>query len=253
MRKLLAIGAAAFALAGCASRQAAQVGEVYDPYEGLNRRSYAINEAVDQAVVGPVARGYARITPKAFRIGLDNAFDNLNSPAIFVNDWLQLEPDRAGDTLIRFVLNTTIGIGGFWDAGEYFGIEKHSEDFGQTLGKWGVGEGPYLVVPLLGPSNTRDAFGSIVDIAFNPLLYIEFAASEILDDILQPSLVLGNTINTRALLDEQLETLRDQPEPYVALRRAYTSQRRAAIRNGVEDPDPFSDLPDFDDFEDEDF
>ncbi|MEL6258306.1 MAG: VacJ family lipoprotein, partial [Pseudomonadota bacterium] len=186
--------------------------------------------------------------PGFFRAGVRNVLSNLNTPVVLGNDILQGEPGRASDTFFRFIINSTVGIGGLWDAADKFGIEGHSEDFGQTLAVWGVPEGPYIVLPLLGSSNLRDTVGRAGDFAFNPLTYKDFTGNA--DEIYQYT-VLGMTVlSAREQFLEAFDQLRAQPEPYVALRRAYTSSRRAAVRNGREEADPFEDLPDFDEFDD---
>ena len=237
-------------LGACATQPATSPGDVYDPFEPVNRQVFAFNEAADKAVLGPVSDAYVTITPEFARIGIGNFLSNLSSPVVFVNDVLQGEGQRATDTAFRFVINSTFGIGGLLDPAEHeLGVEKHREDFGQTLGVWGVSSGPYLVIPLLGPTNLRDGIGMGVDTAIDPMTWIEFDDPDLDDQIALTRGILGG-LEARAALDAELETLRAQPEPYVALRRAYSSAREAAIRNGREDADPYTDLPDFDDFDD---
>lgn len=246
---LLASAALMLALGGCATAPNSDQTGVYDPLEPLNRQVFAFNEAADRAVIGPVAEGYATVTPGFVRTGVRNVLGNLNSPVVFVNDVLQGEPERAGDTAYRFFVNSTFGVLGLFDvAASEAGVEGHSEDFGQTLAVWGVEDGPFLVLPLMGPTNLRDGIGRGVDTAFDPFTWIEFENEDTDTHIAATRTLLG-LLETRAQLDQQLETLRQQPEPYIAMRRAYTSQRRAEIRNGREEEDPYTDLPDFDDFE----
>ena len=145
-------------------------------------------------------------------------------------------------------INSTFGIAGLWDVAGYNGIEGHREDFGQTLGVWGVEPGPYIILPVMGPSNLRDFMGRGVDNAFDPLNWTEFEDRDLDNEIMVTRTVVG-AIATRERLIETIETLRDQPEPYIAMRRNYTSQRQAAIRNGKIEDDPYKDLPDFDDFD----
>ncbi|NBC20023.1 MAG: VacJ family lipoprotein [Alphaproteobacteria bacterium] len=233
---------------GCASTGAGG-GEVNDPLEPLNRRVFAFNEAADRAVIGPAADAYVAVTPGFARTGVSNAVSNLNSPVVFANDVLQGEPERAAETFYRFLVNSTLGVLGLFDPAAEFGVEGHSEDFGQTLAVWGVGEGPFLVLPLMGPSNLRDASGRGVDAFIDPLNTGEINNDEDLTETVRwTSFALG-LLQTRVEIEPQLESLRDQPEPYVAMRRAYTSQRQAAVRNGRAQDDPYKDLPDFDDFE----
>lgn len=249
LRKLSLSMVLAAALSACATKPSSNPEGVYDPLEPLNRRVLSFNLAADRAVIGPAAGAYETVTPTFFRTGVSNVLSNLNSPVVFANDILQGEPKRATDTAYRFLVNSTFGVLGLFDvAATETGIEGHSEDFGQTLGVWGVPEGPYIVLPLLGPSNLRDATGSSVDNAFDPLYWTEFDDDDTSVTIAATRGVLG-ALQARVALDEQLEAVNAQPEPYVALRRAYTAQRQAEIRNGREEEDPYTDLPEFDDFE----
>lgn len=253
MRITSLVAFAVLGLSACASTAETTAGTVNDPYEGWNRDMFAFNEAVDKAVLEPAARGYRAATPGFFRTGVRNFLSNLNAPVVFVNDVLQVEPERAGTTFSRFAINTTLGIGGLFDVAGASGLERHSEDFGQTLAVWGVDSGPFLVMPIIGPSNPRDLFGIGVDRAFDPLTWTQFEDDDTRTTITVTRGVLG-ALSAREGLIETFETLREQPEPYIAYRRAYVSQREAAIRNGREDPDAYQNLPDFDDsfdFEDE--
>ncbi|WP_169712597.1 MlaA family lipoprotein [Henriciella aquimarina] len=239
---------AAILLTACAStEQSASSSNVYDPLEGWNRGVYAFNETVDKAALEPIARGYRMFTPGLFREGVRNFLSNLNQPVVFANTVLQGNPNASGDTVGRFLINSTVGVAGIFDVASTLGVAKHKEDFGQTLGVWGVDEGAYLMLPLLGPSNVRDAFGMGADRAFDPLTWTEFEDND-LDDQIRLGRVVVGAISTREQLIESIDTLREQPEPYIALRRNYTSQRRAAVRNGKIEEDPYKDLPDFDDF-----
>lgn len=248
MRATLTGFALSIAVGGCASTTTS-AGGVNDPLEPLNRKIFAFNEAADKAVIGPVADVYVAATPALAREGVSNALSNLNSPVVLANDVLQGEPVRAAETFYRFLVNSTVGVLGVFDPAAEFGVERHSEDFGQTLAVWGVEEGPFLVLPLMGPSNLRDTAGRGVDGFIDPLNTGEINNDEDLTETLRwTSFGLG-LLQTRAALDDQLELLREQPEPYVAMRRGYTAQRKAAVRNGREEEDPYKDLPDFDAFE----
>ncbi|MEL6661439.1 MAG: VacJ family lipoprotein [Pseudomonadota bacterium] len=238
------------ALGACTSTPSSQDEGVYDPFEPLNRQVFAFNEAADKAVIGPTASAYETVTPQFFRTGVSNFLSNLSSPVVFANDVLQGEPKRAGDTLFRFLVNSTFGVGGIMDPAEHeLGRPGHNEDFGQTLGVWGVPEGPFLVLPLLGPSNLRDGLGRGVDAAFDPLNYEAVVGDDDTRTTIAVSRGVLGALNARVALDPALQQLREQPEPYIALRRTYTAQRKAEIRNGQEEADPYTDLPDFDDFE----
>lgn len=218
---------------------------VYDPLEGWNRQVYAFNDGVDRAVLEPVAKGYRAVTNEPIRGGVSNFLTNLNQPVVFANTVLQGKPGAAIDTFSRFAVNSTFGIAGIFDLATSLDVPEHREDFGQTLGVWGVPNGPYLVLPLLGSSNLRDVTGFGVDMAFDPLNYAQFEG----DTEFRIGRQVASVVSVRENLIEAVEVLRDQPEPYVALRRNYTQQRAAAIRDGREQEDPFEDLPDFDDYD----
>ena len=247
--KFAAAALTAITLTACATTDRDETATgVYDPLEGWNRGVYAFNETVDKAAIEPVAKAYRYGTPKLFRDGVSNVLTNLNQPIVFTNTVLQGNIDGSGETFGRFLINSTLGIAGIFDVASALGVAEHDEDFGQTLGVWGVSEGPYLMLPLLGPSNLRDTVGRGTDRLFDPLTWTEFESDEDLDDTIGITRTVLGAISTRERLIEQIDTLREQPEPYVALRRNYTSQRRAAIRNGRIEDDPYKDLPDFDDF-----
>ena len=143
--------------------------EVSDPIEPVNRAIFSFNMFLDRYLLEPVARAYRFVTPEAARRSVANFLANLRSPVIFANDALQGERERAGITLGRFMINTTLGVAGLFDPATSFGYPRHDEDFGQTLGVWGVASGPYLMLPLLGPSNGRDTVGKVGDYFINPL------------------------------------------------------------------------------------
>src|SRR5215813_1192619 len=143
-----------------------------DPLEPMNRKILDFNLFVDRILFKPVAQGYRWIVPEYGRNRLRNFLDNLNEPVIFINDTLQGEFSRANTTAGRFLFNSTFGIGGLWDRASEIGMEKQSGDFGQTLYAWGVPDGPYLVLPILGPSNPRDAVGLAVDSYLDPFYWV---------------------------------------------------------------------------------
>ena len=249
MRFLLSYLIAALTLSACATTQASSSDGVYDPFEGLNRNVHGFNENVDKAIIGPAASAYNENIPKPARNGLSNFLSNANAPVVFVNDVLQAKPQRAAETLSRFIINSTVGLGGIFDVAGKSDLEGHTEDFGQTLGHWGVPMGPYVVAPLLGPSNLRDTVGTIVDTAFDPLTWISFNTNN-LNLYINGGLGVTGAIDTRAGLEPAFENLRSQPEPYIALRRAYTNQRNSVVRDGIVSDDIYDDLPDFDEFDD---
>ncbi len=155
--------------------------DVYDPIEGFNRRSYAFNYYFDKYVFLPIVAVYEFILPDYVEDRISNFVDNIFEFQNFTNNVLQLKADPAAITLGRFVLNTTVGVAGLWDPATYFGLERQPEDFGQTLGHYGVGDGPYIVLPILGPSNLRDTTGLAVDtVAFS--LFVDEVQSDSMDD-----------------------------------------------------------------------
>lgn len=245
MRKII-LGALAFCLTACETAP----GETSrnDPYENFNRNMLGFNLAVDKAVLEPVSKGYVAVTPEYGRDRVSDFFTNLGEPITFINDVLQGEGERALQTGFRFTLNSTLGLAGLFDIAGYQGLESHNEDFGQTLAVWGVDSGPYLVMPFLGSTNPRDLFGRAVDRAANPTNFVRYTDDS--DDEAKVRVGMGivNGLNSRANAQGAIDALRSQAEPYVALRRTYTSQRDASIRNGQADEESYDDLPDFDDF-----
>lgn len=157
---------------GCASTSPVADADQNDPYEAFNRKVFAFNEALDKNVALPAAKVYSDVLPQPAQDGVHNALTNLSEPVTLANDILQGEALMAVQTIGRIAVNSTIGLGGLVDVASPMGIPAHTKDFGETLASYGVGEGPYLVLPLFGPSNPRDATGHIVDIAFDPLTYI---------------------------------------------------------------------------------
>lgn len=149
-------------------------GDPRDPFEGLNRSLYSFNDAVDQTVVDRLSKFYQAITPGFVDQGITNFFSNINDIVVIINDVLQFKLGQAFSDIGRFVINSTLGIGGFFDVATLNGIPKHNEDFGQTLAKWGFGSGPYLVIPLLGPSTVRDTAGYVAATTLvSPFSYID--------------------------------------------------------------------------------
>lgn len=213
-------------LAALAAAVPAGAEDPNDPIEPINRVVFGLNELADVMLVGPLAQAYGEL-PSPLRAGVRNVLDNLRAPVIFVNDLLQGETDRAGTTLARFMINSTIGLFGLFDLASELGHPKHSEDFGQTLAVWGVGEGPFLVLPLLGPSNLRDTGGLVVDrLAFDP--WGQLAPSEV--ELARNG---AEAIDTRQRLDPVIQDVRrNSLDPYATVRSAYRQRRAAEIRNG---------------------
>jgi phospholipid-binding lipoprotein MlaA len=226
----------ALATGGCATRpdpaDAEAVAEFEannDPLEPLNRAAFFVNDGLDTLILRPAAEAYRIFLPPEIRTAIRNVLANLRTPVILVNDLLQGEIDRAGVTIGRFVLNTTIGIGGIMDRARDFGLLGHTEDFGQTLAVWGLPEGPYLFIPVLGPSNPRDITGFAADTAINPLTWI--SGNDTVETVMISRTAL-TALDTREGLIEPLDALRQGSlDPYAALRSAYRQRRAAEIRN----------------------
>jgi phospholipid-binding lipoprotein MlaA len=215
-------------LSACATTQAAPSQDVFDPIEPVNRAVFSFNMFVDTWVLEPVARAYRFATPEQVRRSVANFLANLRSPVIFANDALQGERERAGVTLGRFMINTTLGVAGLFDAATQFGYARHDEDFGQTLGSYGVPNGPYLMLPLLGPSNARDTVGRVGDYVINPLNQCCITTDE-------RYVLLGTTaVSEREANIELLDDLRaNSIDLYATIRTIYTQKRAADIRNGA--------------------
>ncbi|MEY4879142.1 MAG: hypothetical protein RJB62_611 [Pseudomonadota bacterium] len=227
-------------LAGCATMGADGFAEDNnDPFEGANRVVFDVTLAVDRAVTKPVATAYRDVLPVEVRDMVRNFLNNLKSPVIFANDILQGEADRAGVTFVRAIVNTGIGLGGLFEVAEEWGYEGHSEDFGQTLAVWGVGEGPYLMIPLLGPSNPRDLVGRGIDSIFDPLSYVQWG-----DESYVPYVRAG--VDIIDLRSRNIETLDDvertSADFYGAARSLYRQSRENEINNGMAE---IEELPDF--------
>ena len=195
-----------------------------DPFEGANRALLTFNRVLGRRVFDPMIRGYRFVVPEPARRGISRAFINLKAPSTLINDLLQLRFKDAAKTLGRFVLNSTLGIGGIFDVGVEAGWEHHESDFGQTLGRLGVGTGPYLVLPIFGPNTIRDGFGDIVDLFLQPLTYLVGPA---------PNLVIGTSggFTTLDARDAAIKALEESSvDYYAALRSAYLQVRAAHIR-----------------------
>jgi phospholipid-binding lipoprotein MlaA len=211
-----------------------------DPFESGNRVMFDVNQALDEVLLRPVSVVYRAVVPDFAQDGVRNFMNNLNSPVIFANDLLQGESDRAGTTLLRFGINSTIGIGGLIDVAKELDMPYHDEDFGQTLGTWGAGEGPYLYFLVMGPSNIRDFGGFVVDRGLDPLTYVNWGNDEL--EYVPLARTVLNVIDLRARNIETLDEIeRSSVDYYASIRSLYRQSRADAIRNGAAS----SDLPDF--------
>jgi phospholipid-binding lipoprotein MlaA len=196
-----------------------------DPWESWNRGVYKVNVKLDNAIAKPVARTYVRVVPSPIRTGVTNFFANLNTPTVMINDALQGKFRAAANDLGRFVLNSTVGIGGILDPATPAGLAYNEEDFGQTLGHWGVHPGPFVELPILGPSDLRDAPAKVVDSYTNPRQYIR-------NSYVKYGLYLPSLVNTRAALLPLDETLTHVYDPYAFIRDAYLQRRAYLVSDG---------------------
>ena len=213
-----------------------------DPLESINRGVFGFNQWLDRWLLKPVAKGYQWITPDPVDRAISNFFDNLGDVPGMVNAGLQGDFRQMATTGGRVLVNTTVGVAGFFDVASEMDLERRQEDFGQTLAIWGVPEGPYVELPFLGGRNLRDAFGMVPDYFLNPVSYVE-------DDATRNSLTALNIVDTRAdLIALEAFIAGDR---YTFLRDVYRQRREAAISNGVIDPSEDGGFDD--DFGDEDF
>ena len=199
-----------------------------DPWEGFNRAMFSFNDAIDGAILKPVAKGYKAVTPNLVQKGVSNFFSNLGEVNNVVNNALQAKPVGAAVSTGRFLINSTIGILGIFDVASYFGMKEYEEDFGQTLGYWGVNTGPYLVVPFLGPSTVRDTTGFIVDQTTYPEAedYLNFNLTWE-EDL---ALLALDVVQTRAhLLQAESFIVGDR---YSFIRDVYLQSRESAVPDG---------------------
>jgi phospholipid-binding lipoprotein MlaA len=208
--------------------------KIKDPWQGLNRGIYRFNYRFDQYVLLPAVIGYKKITPNFVEKGLHNFFTNFTNFTRIFNCILQGSPRKTIDTTGRLLVNTTVGIGGLLDPATAMGIPQHYEDFGQTLGVWGVGPGPYLMVPALGPTTVRDGVGRVVDIAFNPLTWILWD----LPTVEQFTPVMAVVVTTHESIMDELQSMREtSPDFYASVRDIYLQKRASDIANGAAAPD----------------
>ena len=223
-------------LTNCASAPAndqeavRELRKINDPLEPTNRWIFDFNQSLDSAVIKPITGLYRGILPGFVRDSVHNFLDNIKTPVVFANDVLQGEPTRAGTTLVRFLINSTAGIAGVRDQATDWGFEDHDEDFGQTLAVWGIGEGPYLMLPLLGPSNPRDAIGKLVDSLLDPINL--WADNDDREWVPITRTLLGG-IDTRDRLWDVLNDLeKSSIDYYAAIRSLYRQRRNEDISNG---------------------
>lgn len=221
LRKSLAAACLVALLTGCATS-----GNPKDPIEGFNRAMFAFNEGVDTVVIKPVAKGYDAVVPAPVRTGVANFFGNIADLFIGINNLLQGKPDQAFSDFGRVVINTTIGILGLFDVASEAGLEKHEEDFGQTFGRWGVGDGAYVVLPFFGPRTVRDTVGLVLDVKTDPVANVSDVAT-------RNSLLALRLIDNRADLLPADKVIEEAAlDKYSYVRDGYLQRRRSLIHDG---------------------
>ena len=220
-------------LAGCVSLPGTKP-DARDPWEHYNRWMFRVNDAVDRGAVKPVAKAYVRVVPQPVRTGVSNFFGNIAYPRTIINDFLQGKlADGARDSA-RLVVNTVVGLGGVLDPAQHMGLDRHDEDFGQTLGHWGVPPGPYLVIPVLGPSDFRDAPAKLVDTYATPYNYLKSSNGRY-------GLYVLTQFDRRVELLAADSALRNAFDPYVFVRNAYVARRNYLVHDGDVPEDNFDD------------
>ncbi|MHA1598128.1 MAG: MlaA family lipoprotein [Alphaproteobacteria bacterium] len=237
----MALALSAMTLTGCATapdssdpEDIAEYEEINDPAEPTNRTIFAINQGLDKVLLKPVARAYKEVAPDKVRLGIHNVLNNIRTPVIFFNDVLQGDFDHALITLIRFLINSTAGIFGIRDTAADLGIEFRNEDFGQTLAVWNIPEGPYVMLPIFGPSNPRDAVGRVVDFIIDPL---NIWAGNTGNDWVPISETATDAVSFRARHYDTIEDLeRSSLDFYAAVRSLYRQRRNDEINNGEIEP-----------------
>lgn len=248
---LLALVLAATLLSACAtgSQQAATtpeppVTDIADPFEGYNRAIFAFNNAIDEALLVPLVKGYRAVFPKPVRTGVHNVLNNLRSPITIGNQMLQGDLKGTGDATVRLAVNTLIGVGGIFDVAAMEGIADEPEDFGQTLAVWGVGHGPYIVPPLLAPASLRDQTGYLADSFADPVrLWLHNTDRE---GIYYTKLGLTLFDQRNGLIDTLADLKRNSIDYYATIRSAYVQHRAAQVRDQAEGADaPVADIPNY--------
>ncbi len=225
-------------LSGCSNSLVPEDGN--DPIEGVNRAVHSFNKGLDTAVLRPVSKGYGTVVPETFRHVINNEVRYVQLPVTFANSVLQGNVERAGDTAARFFVNSTLGGLGALDPATDMGIPEHSEDFGQTLAVWGVGSGPYVELPLLGPTTVRDGLSRVADTALSPLTYIgQGTTTSIVKAAETPVRVVDTRERFGSLIDEALY---ESDDSYTVVRNTFLQRRRNAILNGNIDAETLPDI-----------
>ena len=237
LTKLVPLFLLAVLASGCATTRQTTSTQSSDRFESWNRSVYGFNESLDRAVAKPVATAYAAITPKPVRTGLANFQSNIVYPGVILQDALQLKPTHFARDTGRLLVNTTVGIGGLFDPATKLGLEANNEDFGQTLGYWGVPSGPYLMLPVLGPSTVRDAVGTVADHFSQPESYLK-------NKFLGWGLSGTRLVDRRAQLLGTEAALKRYLDPYAFIRNSYLQRREFLIYDGNPPEQAFEEEPD---------
>ncbi|MFK5969634.1 MAG: VacJ family lipoprotein [Candidatus Marithrix sp.] len=204
-----------------------------DPFEKINRGIFAFNKTIDKAILKPISKGYQAVTPEPINKSITNFFSNINDINVIINDLLQFKFKQAASDSGRVLLNSTFGLLGFIDLASRFDIPKHNEDFGQTLGYWGVDSGPYVMLPFLGPSSGRDAIGVGIDVFLDPRFYYTGKPMGMTSTHASWSSELVNKIDMRADLLEMEKALEKAAmDEYAYLRNAYLARRNYLVYDG---------------------
>lgn len=229
-------------LGGCTSVPDNAGSDPSDPWEVVNRHTYAFNQGVDNVLIKPIAKGYQFIVPEPVRDSVTHFYQNLGEPSNALNNVLQGKVEEGILSLFRLMINSTVGVGGLFDVASEVGITRMPEDFGQTMGVWGISDGPYVVLPIFGPSTVRDSVGLVPEFFTDPNYYVD-------NDYVRWSSWGVKFVNTRERLLPYTDMLELQVDPYVAMRNAYLQSRQSAVQDGQNDEvveekgllDPFAD------------
>ena len=234
---MLAVLATTTALSGCATLPAGHQPDPRDRFERMNRSIYAFNVTFDRAILHPAAVGYVKVTPTPVRHSVSNFLSNLTYPRTIINDVLQAKFRDGANDLARLLMNSVIGIGGLFDPASRAGLDRHVEDFGLTLGRWGVQNGPFVMLPFLGPSSVRDTFGLIPDEGMNPGWYLT-------NPYASWGLFALSAIEIRVALFPTDKPIQSAFDPYAFVRNAYLQHRDYLVHGDTETTEPLPPEPD---------
>lgn len=235
-RLLAFLGLVMFSLSGCATKPPAsdpdalaEYKQTNDPLEPTNRVFYAINNGLDTVILKPAAQAYRYVVPNPVRTGVHNVLTNIGTPVQLANDMLEGKPRRAGDTTMRFLINTTVGVFGIFDIATKWGYPDHDADFGMTLANWGVPEGPFLFLPVLGPTDPRDASGFGIDIAMDPFTWVGGPHDTGLTAFEWTRYGLTAVDARERVLDSLDQIKKTALDPYATFRSLYRQHRHSQI------------------------